>query len=70
MDITLCEGTNCPLKDQCFRYTAKPSEYQSYFTKEPYTLEKNKFKCEFLWTNDNHSVLDQLNSTLKKEGDK
>jgi len=69
-DITMCKGDNCPLKDQCFRYTAKPSEYQSYLPKEPYTLEKNEFKCNMLWTKNNQSVLDQLNSILNGEGDK
>lgn len=70
MDIQKCEGNTCPVKDLCYRYTSKASEDQFYFTKEPYKIKDNKFKCEFLWTNDNHSVLDQLNSTLKKEGDK
>lgn len=66
----MCKGGNCPLKDLCYRYTAKADEYQSYFIKEPYTLEKNKFKCNMLWTNDNQSILDQLRSILNKEGDK
>lgn len=30
-DITLCTSEDCPLKELCFRWTAKPSEYlQSY----------------------------------------
>jgi len=36
-DITMCEGKDCPLKDECYRFTVMPSEYwQSYFTKVPY----------------------------------
>jgi hypothetical protein len=35
-DITMCEGKNCPLKESCYRYTAKPNEYrQSYFVNSP-----------------------------------
>jgi hypothetical protein len=26
-DITKCTGQNCPIKDKCYRYTAKESEY-------------------------------------------
>jgi len=44
-DITLCEGTDCPLKETCYRYKATPSEYrQSYFQEPPYNKEEGK--CE------------------------
>ena len=29
-DITKCNGTNCPQKSSCFRYTAEDSRWQSY----------------------------------------
>lgn len=71
MDITKCKGETCPLKDRCYRYTAKACEYyQSYFIKEPYKIKNNKFKCDYLWTDDNQSVLAELNSILSGEGDK
>lgn len=36
-DITMCFGSGCPLKEQCYRYTAKPDKYrQSYFVGLPY----------------------------------
>ncbi len=45
-DITMCEGTNCPKKETCYRFTAKPSEYrQSYFTTPPI----NGDVCEYFW---------------------
>jgi hypothetical protein len=47
-DITLCSGLNCPLKDTCYRYTAKADEYwQSYFEVPPYDDE-----CEYYWSID------------------
>ena len=70
MDITMCKGGNCPLKDQCFRHTAKPSEYQDYFTVVPYKIKNNEFKCNYLWTDNNQRVLNQLESILRGEGDK
>lgn len=36
-DITMCFGGGCPMKEQCYRYTAKPDKYrQSYFVGLPY----------------------------------
>lgn len=47
-DITMCAGKDCPLKDKCYRFTAKPNPYwQSYFMKTPY--DKNKKDCEHFW---------------------
>ena len=43
-DITMCEGTDCPLKETCCRYKAEPTEHwQSYFVKPPF---KNG-KCDY-----------------------
>lgn len=30
-DISKCLNKDCPKKDTCYRYTAKPSEMQTYF---------------------------------------
>ena len=47
-DITMCKGGDCPLKEKCYRFTAKPSEWaQVYFIEIPYN--KNTKKCEHLW---------------------
>lgn len=36
-DISLCKGTGCPLKEDCYRFKAKPDEYyQSYFAEPPF----------------------------------
>jgi hypothetical protein len=34
-DITLCKDGGCPLKYSCRRYTAKPSQRQSWFSESP-----------------------------------
>lgn len=57
-DITMCYGTHCPLREECYRYTAKPSSvWQSYFYRVPgyYLTENNctiasergKWECEY-----------------------
>lgn len=47
-DITLCKDETCKIKKDCYRYTAIPGEYQSYFMNSP---RKNSDKCEFLIKN-------------------
>jgi len=44
-DITMCSGKDCPLKETCYRYKAKPDEYQSYFMEAPY----NDGECNHYW---------------------
>ena len=35
-DITMCKGDGCPLKLDCYRFRATPSQYrQSYFVTPP-----------------------------------
>lgn len=44
-DITKCEGGNCPIKENCYRYTAPEGMYQSYFVEIPY----NGKECNLYW---------------------
>lgn len=47
-DITKCKGTDCPLKEKCYRYKAKDSRYwQSYMIEVPY----KDGECEYFWDN-------------------
>lgn len=49
-DIAKCRGTNCPLKDTCYRFTSRPSMYmQSYFGTPPI---KGDGSCEYYWPED------------------
>jgi hypothetical protein len=34
-DITKCSGIDCPLKEECFRFKAPESYFQSYFGDVP-----------------------------------
>lgn len=34
-DITMCKGNGCKIKEDCYRFKARPSYWQSYFTKSP-----------------------------------
>ena len=54
-DITMCKGENCPLKQTCYRYNAKPSDYQSYFMEPPV----DNGKCEYFWRDKVKSKTDE-----------
>lgn len=48
-DITMCEGKGCPMKDTCYRHTAKPDKYrQSWLVKEPI----KDGECSLYWRTD------------------
>ncbi len=48
-DISKCMGKNCEIKENCYRFTAIDSYWQSYFMQTP---EKDKNgKCLEFWDN-------------------
>ena len=55
-DITMCKAEECPLKEKCYRYIAKPSTYQSYFVGFPGKGEH----CTYYWP------VDEQRSKTKK----
>jgi hypothetical protein len=60
-DITMCKGEGCPFKEGCYRFTAKPSDYQSYFMSPPFT----KDSCEMYWGENAESIWNQLQEIVK-----
>ena len=46
-DITMCTGKDCPIKEKCYRYTAKPDEFRQSYFDAPYKDEN----CEYFWDN-------------------
>lgn len=47
-DITMCKGNGCPIREQCFRFTAKVNPYgQSYFGSPPFVDDN----CDYFWSN-------------------
>lgn len=62
-DITMCEGTNCPHKEKCYRFTAKPSEFrQSYFVEPPI----KDGKCDHYWGIQTVPVSNQFKDVINK----
>jgi hypothetical protein len=61
-DITMCPGTNCPFKESCYRFTAKPNDYQSYFIEPPFKDDE----CEMYWGDNAEMIFKQLKDITKK----
>ena len=60
-DITKCEGTDCPVKEKCYRFTARDSEFrQAYFVTPPY----KDGKCDHFWGENQEAIWDQLKSIV------
>ena len=65
-DITMCLGIDCPQKEKCYRFTAKPDEYwQSYFIDSPI----KDGKCEMYWGENAESIWNQLKDIMKDESE-
>ena len=59
----MCKGTNCPLKENCYRFTAKSNDvYQSYFVDTPI----KDGKCDMFWGETQKEILNQLENIVKK----
>ena len=60
MDITMCDGKECPMKENCYRFTATPNKFrQSYFMKAPVVLhitdgESRPAGCHHFWNNEEY----------------
>jgi hypothetical protein len=62
-DITKCNGQGCPVKEKCYRYTAKESMYQSYFSEPP--IKDNK--CDMYWGENSEYIFNQLKEIINKQ---
>jgi len=60
-DITKCKGLNCPVKEKCYRFTAKADEYQSYFVDAPI----KDGKCDMYWGENAENIFNQLKEIVK-----
>ena len=57
-DITKCRATNCPVKKECYRFTAEHDELaQAYFVYQPGVYKTNgKFVCDYYWGENGHKI--------------
>ena len=62
-DITKCDGTDCPFKEKCYRYTSEADEYQSYFTESPI----KDGKCDYYWGGNAEAIWSELKKITKKQ---
>jgi hypothetical protein len=61
-DITKCNGTDCPVKENCYRFTTKCNDlHQSYFSEPPI----KDGKCEMFWNEQSEFIFNELKKILK-----
>ena len=46
LDISMCKGENCPIRDSCYRFTAIPDRFQSYGAFEEFLVDG---QCPWYW---------------------
>ena len=44
-DIAMCQGGECPVRENCWRYIAPADRWQSYFGTPPFDEDG----CEYFW---------------------
>jgi hypothetical protein len=65
-DITKCTGKDCLVKENCKRFTAEESIWQSWFTIPPFKIVQDKFTCEMYWGANAQAVWNELLNATKK----
>lgn len=51
-DISMCINEECPLKENCYRYTAPAAEFwQAYGDFEYFINDKKQVVCDHYWDN-------------------
>lgn len=53
-DIAMCRDMNCPSRNTCYRFTAKPNIFQPY---QNWNRQEDQEKCPAWWDN-NEIILD------------
>ena len=69
-DITKCPGNGCPIKDKCYRHSAKDGVWQSWFTKEPFKIKKKVFTCDMFWGEDTQILYNDIVNIINGNSDK
>ena len=66
-DITKCKGINCPVRDNCYRYTVRDSGfYQSWFVDDNVgKMVDNKFSCDVYWGENAETAWKELKEITK-----
>lgn len=62
-DFTMCKGTDCPDKQQCYRYTAVPDEHQQSWS-SIHKDRKQGEKCTMFMTAPNEKQAQVLQHNL------
>ena len=78
MDITMCKGEGCPVKEKCKRFIAEPGMMQSYFVGIPGkydryenspTISRKQYdmvwRCDMFWGEEQEGIMSILKDIIK-----
>lgn len=62
-DISMCNGTDCPIKETCYRYTATPTPHWQAYSDFKFSEQLNV--CEFFFPMKTKKVLKKKVDNIK-----
>ena len=67
-DISMCSNKTCPLKKDCYRYTAKPSEFRQSYSNFSECLipSANGWGCSYFISNQHTFIIEPNEVHLDK----
>ena len=69
IDIAKCKGTDCLIREGCYRFTAKVDYHQLYFIDIPFEIEDGKFTCQYFWDERAKQLLTEIKDITNGLGD-
>ena len=78
MDITMCKGQGCPVRENCKRFNAEPGMMQSYFVEIPgdykeviktfpdpkHNTRTKVWECDMFWGEQQDAIMDVLQKAV------
>lgn len=62
-DITKCTNAKCPLRKNCFRFMAPPSDYQAYGDFQ-FTIIDGNAECEYYYPMKKEKTINNDDKTI------
>lgn len=64
--ISKCEGTNCPIKAECYRYTVADG-FRQFYMETPGKFVNKEFRCSFFWLRNTYDRTHDLSQKYIKQ---
>lgn len=48
-DISMCKNSKCPLREDCYRFTAEPNPWRQAYSVFQFSVVDGVAKCDYYW---------------------